>query len=202
MFKTPEVVRRWVDQEGDRFSTLLTERGFLRPEDEENREAVRAAARAWRETYLQGIQPESLEWRQGTAQAKDILDWRLGGWNGWKSYRLNDAQCTTFRNVVDAIDAQRTDIPHEHLDRIPTIAKSIKDILETTDVIVIKCQSAVAVLEGTHRMSALAYAVMHQLPIPENIRIIETTLPESKIGAFNQFCENLPVVYGPYKTKH
>ncbi len=202
MMKTPEVLNLWVDQEGSRFKDLLKKRGFLRTEDENLSDAIHAASKAWRETYLRGIHPELREWAERNVSTADTLEWRLGGWSGWKSYRPEGKTYTTFHDVIAAIDSPEAIIPTGHRDRIPETAKDISNILANSVAIIIRCRSSVAVLEGTHRISALAYAITHHLPVPDDIRVIETILPETERDLFELFCEDLPKAYGPYKTKH
>jgi hypothetical protein len=47
-------------------------------------------------------------------------------------------------------------------------------------------------------MSALAYAIKHQMPLPTSFRVISHQLPESGHEKFAAFCRNLPKEYGPY----
>ncbi len=101
-----------------------------------------------------------------------------------------------------AIDTPQVNVPDGHRIHIPKIAKDITGILAETVVIIIRCGSNVAVLEGTHRVSALAYAITHHLPTPNTLHVIETILPETETKAFESFCQDLPKAYGPYKTKH
>jgi hypothetical protein len=201
--KTPEVLNIWTSQEGSRYKEILEERGFLDGNQENDADAIQRAAEAWRATYIQDIHPEIRTWNEGESATSDVANWRLGGWSGWKSYRQHGKMFTTFQDVATRIDTPTETTPKQHHEVIPAIARDISNVLNSGKIIILRCGDDVAVLEGTHRVSAIAYAMLHHLPVPETIRVIETHMTEDEREAFTRFCTDLPKAYGPHSTtKH
>jgi hypothetical protein len=108
---------------------------------------------------------------------------------------------TTFRDIVDGIETNAQEIPLHHPDLIPKIAQDITEILTRTVIIIVRCECDVVVLEGAHRIAALAYAKHHHLPVPQTIRTITCTIPPSDRAQFDAFCEDIPRIFGPYHSE-
>lgn len=191
------VLDQWVDQEGDRYAPVLIERGFLLPEEARDPARVRAVTREWRAGMAEMV--ESHEWHpERITDLTSILQWRLGGYRGWSLYRPEDALFTTFADVVARIDDTGKEVPQDHRTRFPEMAANIKSIATSGIIFALRCGSDVAVLEGTHRTTALAYALAHNLPVPQELTIYITDLPEKSRAAFDAFCRDIPRRYGPY----
>lgn len=194
-----EMLSHWVSQEGDRYAPLLVERGFLRPDETNNPVRIREATKTWRKTYLEHLDISNKQWNKETiAQPHDVLQWRLGGWRGWKGYRMPEATVTTFADVAAGIAEKKPGIPHGHDKKIPDLASIISDALRGGEVFVLRCAGQTAVLEGTHRISAIAYAIMQHLPAPHDFSVYVCELPAEQLAEFTKFCDDLPISYGEY----
>ncbi len=193
-----EMLSTWVTQEGDRYASLLIERGFLRSEDRENPECVREATTTWRKTYIANHDLAHRSWQQTSIRPQDVLQWQLGGWAGWRGYRPASSSVTTFADIAHAISQTQPGIPEHHRTAIPELASHISDVLPNGKIFALRCAGCVAVVEGSNRISALAYASSQHLSLPENFSVYICDLPDDDLPAFTQFCENIPIAYGEY----
>ena len=195
-----EVLDQWVDQEGDRYAALLIERGFLLPEEKMNPKRVREVTREWRRSAAEGLQ--NVEWHaERLPNLAVVPEWRLGGYRGWSLYRPAGQAFTTFADVVARLDDRSQEVPQDHRTRIPEMAEHIAAIIQQGKIFTLRLGNDVAVLEGTHRMTALAYAILHHLPVPKELTVYEARLPEDAQTNFAAFCHDIPRRYGPHPIR-
>ncbi len=194
-----EVLERWVAREGDRYVSLLVERGFIRAEDRENPVIVQAATKEWRKTYVSDLSFETRTWnREQIRDLAQVFSWRLGGWKGWLPYRPQGKLFTTFGDVIEVFDAHKEGLPEQHRTLIPTIANAITGTLETKDLFLFRSGGELAALDGTHTLVGLAYALKHGSPIPDELNMYVAELGVDERDVFDRFCVARPVVYGSY----
>lgn len=197
-----EVLETWVAQEGDRYTPILIERGFLQEEEKGDPDKVKQASKEWRSTYVADLNFEHRVWKPETVEdITRILEWRLGGWNGWLPYRSEGVTYTTFKDIVEALDHQKEGIPPHHQTVIPEIARTIVTTLKTKTFFAFRCNEAIAVLDGTHTLARLAYAIQHGLPLPSNVDVYVCELEAGEQKTFDRFCERRPLEYGRYHKK-
>lgn len=200
---TREALECWVEQEGNRYENLLIERGFLREEDRGDVAATREATREWRQTYIDDLVVENEMWVEETIEHPEsvVPGWDLGGWKGWKPYRPEGKNVTTFGDVAEAIFTNKEGISAEHAEKIRGLASMLEDILIKSNgkILRLRCGNDSAVVEGTHRLAAFTYAVRAGLPVPSRLpNVFTVTIPEVRRDVFDAFCEDRPALLGKY----
>ncbi len=198
---TQEMKRLWIAQEGLRYKQLITDRGYLRSEDGEDTSVVLAATTEWRETFIDDLDIKDATWAKETIEqpAKQAKEWFLGGFRSWHCYRPAGAGKTRFGDVIEAITSNATNVREDHKKFIPEKAETINEAFKKNFVFLFRCGTDIAVLEGTHRVTELAYAGVMGMATPEKIdNVYVCDLSEDKRDAFDRFCKDRPVVMGKY----
>jgi hypothetical protein len=197
-----EVLERWVVREGAKYVPTLIERGFILPEDTQDEQEVKVAMKEWRRTYVGDLSFERRIWkRERISDVRAILQWRLGGWKGWLPYRPEGKAYTQFKDIGETLDQPEKQVPENHRLVIPHIASEICESLKTKDLFLLRCGDDIAVLDGTHTLAGLAYALTHGVQTPTSLEVYIADFEEQERAIFEGFCEKRPMRYGRYHAK-
>jgi hypothetical protein len=142
-----DVVNEWRQREEEVWRELYTQRGF-------------ADWTAWRESYFTELRLAERAWQAEVLSEPHTLVHSLyiGGFPGWFRYRPQGSELTTFAELAvppTEGELNRNGELREDIRSNPKVAPMI-GALHDTSVIVLRAPGFSTLLEGTHRMAALA----------------------------------------------
>lgn len=139
-----EVFAMWKAEEEEIWRSVYTERGF-------------ASWEAWRQTYIDDLGLANVHWTyEVVAQPeREIPTWYIGGWRGWKPYRPEGEEFSTFGTVA----ASPLLMSNEKVQAIVRDMRPLRFIL-------LRCGGDIAVLNGTHRAAAAALRIARGEVLP------------------------------------
>ena len=160
-----EVFDEWEASEKGHWEDVYTQRGF-------------SDWKSWRMTYLNGLNIKETQWEDIVVEnpqdyAKQLY---VGGWNGWKQNRPDESPTTFAQLVQPASDDTRTDV------RTNTKVTNLIGTIHDTAILVLKAGDLQVVLEGTHRVAALAIEATDETQRSQGIITFRT----ADMGANNQ----------------
>ncbi|MBI4253317.1 hypothetical protein HY623_04050 [Candidatus Uhrbacteria bacterium] len=152
---------------------------------------------AWRQMMIGDLRLEGREWFEYEIEHPhtEIPHYSIGGWNGWKKYRPAEKDIALFSDI--AIPPETGDRSYDGDKRIDVRTndkvKSLIGCVDDTTIIGFHFPDCIAILDGTHRCTAIAVEAQDGRVVSHGRFTIRLArFDSSDAGLLRIFCTDRP----------